>query len=80
MRLHLGRGGMKSSLQSLLLALVAGMSGALTVSPLIAMESLAQRIAHTDLDKSAASSSHDATAAGLSFLDAASTRCDRGAD
>jgi mannose-6-phosphate isomerase-like protein (cupin superfamily) len=57
MRLHLGR-GMKSALQSLLLALVACTSGALTVGPLGAMEPLAQRIAHTDLDKSAASSSH----------------------
>ena len=55
MRLHPGR-GMKSALRSLLLALVVGTSGALTVSPLGAMEPLAQRIAHTDLDKSAASS------------------------
>ena len=58
MRLHLGRRSMKSALQSLLLGLVAGASGALTITPLDAMEPLAQRIAHTDLDKFAASSSH----------------------
>jgi len=57
-RLHLGRGSMKPVLQSLLLALVSGTSGALTVTPLGAMETLAQRIAHTDLDKLAASSAH----------------------
>src|SRR5262245_3275398 len=49
---------MKSGVQSLLFGLVVSTSGALTVTPVGAAEPLAQRIAHTDLDKSAASSSH----------------------
>src|SRR5215831_1714444 len=49
---------MNSSVHSLLLGLVVSTSGTLTVTPLGAAEPLTQRIAHTDLDKSAASSSH----------------------
>lgn len=58
MPLNLDRGSMKSGLQSLMLGLIASTLGALTVTPLGAKEPLAQRIAHTDLNKSAASSSH----------------------
>jgi mannose-6-phosphate isomerase-like protein (cupin superfamily) len=57
-RVHLDPPREKYSVRLLLLGLIAGASAALLPTTLGAQATLAQRIAHTDLDRYAASSSH----------------------
>jgi mannose-6-phosphate isomerase-like protein (cupin superfamily) len=64
-RIHLDPSRRKCPIRSLVLGLLASMSAVIVTPSLSAQDLLAQRIAHTDLDKFAASSSHGGAGARI---------------